>query len=153
MSDRSITEDALKLKGWVKDAQGNWAKPKRVVPEPVVVSREEFTKLAGEPEFQKRFQRLWRSLDGPEIVDEHRFHPGRKWRLDYAHLATKTGIELHGSVWTQGRHTRGGGFIGDREKMNAAQRLGWVVFELTPEMVNEMQIRDIIDTIKKRQTT
>jgi len=61
---------------------------------------------------------------------EHQFHPKRKWRFDRADTKRKIAVEFHGGVWSSGRHTRGQGFIDDREKMNEAQAMGWRVIEL-----------------------
>lgn len=69
------------------------------------------------------------------IETEYRFHPPRRWRFDYCLKEYKIAIEFNGSVWTQGRHTRGQGYINDREKINQAQIDGWLVLELTTEMV------------------
>lgn len=60
---------------------------------------------------------------------EYRVVPGRRWRFDYAYPQYKIGIEIHGGVWVSGRHTRGSGFIKDREKMNRAVLAGWLVLE------------------------
>ena len=68
---------------------------------------------------------------------EYRFHPPRRWRWDYAVPSIKLGIEFHGSIWTQGRHTRGMGFMNDREKMNQAQIDGWLVLEIVSEFVRD----------------
>lgn len=65
----------------------------------------------------------------PCPVPEVRFHPVRRWRLDWAWPDLKVALEVHGGVFRQGRHTRGAGFEGDREKMNEAQLAGWVVIE------------------------
>jgi hypothetical protein len=35
---------------------------------------------------ERRFELLWRILNGPELVREFQFHPTRKWRADFAHL-------------------------------------------------------------------
>lgn len=70
-----------------------------------------------------------------EFVCEHRFHKTRKWRLDYFIPSLKIGIELHGGVHTNGRHTRGIGFTEDREKMNEAMISGILVLEVTTEQV------------------
>ena len=40
-----------------------------------------------------RFELLWRILDGPALEQEYRFHPTRKWRIDYYHAPTRTGLE------------------------------------------------------------
>jgi hypothetical protein len=83
---------------------------------------------------------------GLEYVPEYRFCIGRKWRFDWAVLgirrkgtirgqAVRMAIEINGSVWTQGRHTRGAGYIKDMEKRNFANLLGWTLFEFTPDQI------------------
>jgi len=66
---------------------------------------------------------------------EHRFHPTRRWRFDFANPAKKIAIELHGAIFTQGRHSRGAGIEGDMEKINEAQMLGWDVLCFSGGMV------------------
>ena len=66
---------------------------------------------------------------------EYRFHPLRQWRLDLYSRAYRLGIELHGGIFSGGRHIRGSGFIGDREKMNAAAELAITVFEYWPAAI------------------
>jgi very-short-patch-repair endonuclease len=61
-------------------------------------------------------------------VREHRFHPSRKWRFDFAFPERMCAVEVEGGMWTNGRHNRGGGAIADMEKYNVAAALGWFVF-------------------------
>jgi hypothetical protein len=68
----------------------------------------------------------------PAPVAEHRFHVERKWRFDYAWPVLKIALEVEGGVWTNGRHTRGAGFLKDCEKYNAAAVMGWRVLRVTP---------------------
>jgi len=93
------------------------------------------------------FYKIWCSLDGPELATEHRFHPERRWRFDFAHLPTKTAIEINGGVWSGGRHVRGAGYLRDREKINAAQMLGWKVFELGTGQVTTDNVQAIINHV------
>ncbi len=79
-----------------------------------------------------RFERLLRSVGLPAPVREHRFHPVRRWRFDYAWLEQKVALEVDGGVWTGGRHTRGAGFVKDMEKLNAAVVAGWRVVRVVP---------------------
>lgn len=84
------------------------------------------------------------------IETEYRFAPPRRWRFDYAIPGTsetpyKIAIEFNGSVWTQGRHTRGQGYINDREKINQAQIDGWLVLELTTEMVKSGKAYEMVE--------
>lgn len=59
---------------------------------------------------------------------EFEFHPTRRWRFDFAFPDRMCAVECEGAVWTNGRHTRGSGFVADCEKYNEAARLGWFVF-------------------------
>jgi len=71
----------------------------------------------------------------PKPVTEHRFHPGRRWRFDYAWEHALVALEVEGGAWTKGRHTRGQGFIDDMEKYNQAVLLGWRVVRFTPDQI------------------
>jgi very-short-patch-repair endonuclease len=74
-----------------------------------------------------------------KFVRELRFHPTRLWRFDFAFPDMKIAVEVHGGIHKAGRHTRGTGFRQDREKMNSAQLLGWIVLEVTPEHIKSGQ--------------
>lgn len=63
----------------------------------------------------------------PYPAFEYKFCAGRKYAFDLAYPNIKLGIEIDGSVFAMGRHTRGTGFIGDCRKLNLAARLGWTV--------------------------
>jgi hypothetical protein len=89
--------------------------------------------------------RGWPDPAHGKAADECRFHPTRRWRFDYAWSARKVAVEVHGSTWAAGRHTRGKGFAGDREKVNEAQLLGWLVLEVTYDQVRSGQLFDWLD--------
>lgn len=72
------------------------------------------------------------------MVEEHKFHPTRRWRFDFADLENKIAIECEGGIWTSGRHTRGAGFSNDTEKYNQAVLLGWRVLRYC----SDIQIRE-----------
>ena len=65
------------------------------------------------------------------FVREYQFDAVRKWRFDFALPEHKLAIEVEGGIWTQGRHTRGSGYIKDLEKYNAAAAQGWKVLKFT----------------------
>jgi very-short-patch-repair endonuclease len=71
---------------------------------------------------------------------EHRFHSTRRWRFDAAFPEHKIAVEIDGGVWTQGRHTRGSGFMRDQEKTNAAALLGWRVFRFVPSQLDTGEV-------------
>lgn len=80
---------------------------------------------------------------GEEVVLEHRFHPTRQFRFDYAILSKKIAVEYqgHGAMAKPkgdkgkpqhfGGHASVHGLGKDAEKLNEAQRLGWRVIVVT----------------------
>ena len=72
---------------------------------------------------------------GCEMVQQHKFHPTRRWLLDFADEASKVGVEIDGGEFVNGAHNRGSQMARDYEKRNAAIELGWVIFQLTGAMV------------------
>lgn len=83
-----------------------------------------------------------------DCIKEHKFHPVRRWRFDYAIPIAKIAIEVEGGVWTGGRHTSPKGFLNDIEKYNTATIMGWRLLRTTPDRLcsNEtlQMVRDII---------
>ncbi len=98
-----------------------------------------------------KFEHLWQSWGGPELTKEHRFHPHRRWRLDYYHAPTRTAVELEGGLFSGGRHTRAAGFLGDCEKYNAAAMMGITVLRLGTGQVDHQHVTEIIDWIRKQE--
>ena len=74
---------------------------------------------------------LWLTQKG--WIREHKFHPVRKWRWDWADVTNKLAIEIQGGVWIGGRHTSGSGFVKDMEKYNAGVVFGWRLLAYTPQ--------------------
>lgn len=66
----------------------------------------------------------------PEPLEEHHVLGDRR-RFDFAWPDRKVAVEVHGGVFSSGRHIRGRGFIADRAKMRAAILAGWIVLEFT----------------------
>jgi hypothetical protein len=88
----------------------------------------------------------------PRPEREYRFDTGgRKWRFDLAWVGRMVAVECHGATWSAGRHTTGGGFEKDREKMNAAALQGWLVLEVTDRHIrNGMAIEWIEMALSRR---
>ena len=55
---------------------------------------------------ERQFINLWQILNGPDLEREYRFEPMRRWRADFAHLASRTLLEVEGGLYQQGRHQR-----------------------------------------------
>lgn len=72
------------------------------------------------------------------ITPEYRFYPPRRWRFDYSIVNLKIAIEIEGAAWSNGRHTRGKGYIADMEKYNRATLEGWRILRYTPQQIDNM---------------
>lgn len=82
-------------------------------------------------------------------VREHRFHPDRRWRFDFAWPEVKVAAEVEGGIFSGGAHTRGAHFRSDCEKYNAAAELGWRVFRYTDREIKHgdaaVQLERVLD--------
>jgi len=70
-----------------------------------------------------------------EFEQEFKFHLTRQWRADFHLVNKKILVEVEGGIWSNGRHTRGKGYLGDMEKYNAAVMLGYQVIRFSTEQV------------------
>jgi len=68
-------------------------------------------------------------------IAEHKFHPSRKWRVDFANVAMKLAIEIEGGTHSNGRHNRAAGFEADSIKYNTLAAMGWTLFRFTGHLV------------------
>lgn len=75
------------------------------------------------------------SYDLPVPVREYRFHPARRWRVDYAWPEHRLAVEIEGGAWVGGRHVRGPGFTKDMEKYNELALAGWSLLRFTPRQL------------------
>lgn len=93
---------------------------------------------------ERKFLLLWESFRGPALEREYPFHSERKWRADFAHVGSRTIVEIEGGIYVQGRHTRPAGFIKDAEKHFHAWLLGWSVIRLTAPQITTENVGRII---------
>jgi very-short-patch-repair endonuclease len=93
---------------------------------------------------EKHFELLWRALDGPPLEKEFRFHLTRRWRADFAHLESRTLIEIEGGIYVNGRHNRGAGFAADLEKYLEASLAGWRVVRLGPNELTAENLNRLV---------
>jgi very-short-patch-repair endonuclease len=87
---------------------------------------------------------FWQSLGITQPTPEFKFHPTRKWRIDYAWPDIKLAVEIEGAIWKNGRHTRGSGFSKDIEKYNMLTELGWQLLRYEPSKIDYLQIKRIV---------
>lgn len=86
--------------------------------------------LADTMAFQLRAARLSSGME-----TEHRFHPKRRWRFDFAWPSRMVALEVEGGTYAGGRHTRGAGYAADIEKYNEAALCGWRVLRADAKQV------------------
>ena len=80
-------------------------------------------------------------------VEEYRFHPTRRWRIDFAFPDIKLAIEKEGAVWVGGRHIHPSGFIKDMEKYDALTEMGWRLLRYEPKHIDYEQIKRVYDSL------
>jgi len=95
-----------------------------------------------------KFELLWKLHNGPNLIKEHKFHPTRRFRIDYFH-DSGVAIEIEGGIWTRGRHTRGMGFLSDMQKYNLMAERGILLFRIPASNIAASWVLPIIDTIKR----
>ena len=88
----------------------------------------------------------------PTPVAEYRFHPTRKWRMDWAWADQKLALEIDGGVWVRGAHGRGTGIVRDQEKGREAAALGWRIIRCQPKELFTPGVLDAINRALKWRT-
>ena len=96
------------------------------------------------PDYRPIMKLMCQAHGIPEPEAELKFHPKRKWRLDFAWMPQKVALEIEGGVWTGGRHTRGSGFIKDMEKYNEAVLAGYLLLRCTPAQLEHFEVAPLI---------
>ncbi len=76
---------------------------------------------------------------------------GRKelFRADYAWPNHKVALEVDGGVWTQGRHTRGSGYVKDIEKRNLYALAGYRLIVCVPTTLCSKETIQLIKDVLK----
>lgn len=97
---------------------------------PRIPLEREFSEIdAWEKDFQERYAKTKRS---------------KRYRLDFAHPDSRTGIEIQGGVYMRGRHVTGSGYERDCRKYNLAYTSGWTIFLLTSTMAKDAFWHELI---------
>lgn len=82
-------------------------------------------------------------LEGADLVGQYKFHPTRKWALDFAFPSQRLAIEIDG----RGRHQTVVGARGDSEKRNTAVCMGWRV--LVFQAVDKARAHEWVEITKE----
>jgi very-short-patch-repair endonuclease len=102
---------------------------------------------------EQAFLLMLKARKMPTPTPEYRFHPTRKFRLDWAWVDAKVGLEVDGGIWTGGAHGRGTGITRDQEKTNLAAGLGWRILRCTPSKLMADETLDHINRALQWRTT
>ena len=79
---------------------------------------------------------------------EYKFHSKRRWRLDFAWIDQKIGVEVEGGIWLpRSGHNTGVGISRDVEKGNALTLLGWKLIRVTGKMIKNGEALNVIESI------
>ena len=86
----------------------------------------------------------------PNPLVEHRFHPTREWRFDYAWPAELVALEVEGGIFSkdgkQSAHRSISGILRDIEKYSEAACLGWRILRVIPD---DLQNQKTMDRIRR----
>ena len=85
-----------------------------------------------------------------QLIPQYKVLPKRKFKIDFAHLPSKTGIEIQGGRWIKGGHTSGNGMFTDCEKSLLCAQYGWLIIPIVDKMISEEYIEIIYSVISER---
>lgn len=85
---------------------------------------------------------------------EYRFHPKRKWRLDFCWPDRKPplAVEVEGGLWVQGRHNRAKSMVADMEKYNELSLMGYTLLRVPGDWVKSGRALNEIERALRRTT-
>ena len=92
-------------------------------------------------------EREYSDIEAWEVDYQQRYAKSKRskrYRLDFAHPASRIGIEIQGGVYMRGRHVTGSGYERDCRKYNIAYTSGWTIFLLTSTMTKDLFWFDLI---------
>lgn len=87
---------------------------------------------------------MFTSIGLPEPKREYKFHPKRKWRIDYCWPHHKLAVEIEGGIWVYGRHNRATTFLKDMEKYNELAIAGFFLLRFTPKQWESLEAHHTI---------
>lgn len=117
-------------------------KPKRLS---VATSAKTHATARSEPsELEKHLLMSIRAAGVPEPVREYRFHPTRKWRVDFCWPTHMLAVEVEGGLYRGGGHTSVAGLKRDIEKHRALTLMRWRLLRFHGDEVRSGLATEII---------
>jgi len=91
-----------------------------------------------------------RGLPTPER--EFRFHPTRKWRVDFVWVKERLAVECEGGVWRKGggAHSHPLNIERDIEKSNALTLAGYHLLRITDKTIRSGEAFEMVRSFLKR---
>ena len=89
----------------------------------------------------------------PEPQRQYRFHPVRRWQLDFAWPDKKVACEVQGGIWMQTRTGRGKGHAHpkrveeDCEKFCHLAMAGWLVLPVIPRWIRDWTAIEWLESV------
>lgn len=108
------------------------------------VAPEAAQKRSGASALEDHLLRSMRAAGLPEPEREYRFHATRKWRLDFAFVEQRLGVEVEGGIYRGGGHTHVKDLKRDMEKSNALTLAGWRLLRFHGDQVRSGEATDVI---------
>jgi very-short-patch-repair endonuclease len=119
----------------------------RPVPAPAARKRAK----VGESDLEVSFRRQAKTAGIDKgMIQEYRFHPVRKWRMDFAWPDRKVALEIDGGTWSSGGHVRGAYYEETCVKLNEAALASWQVYRVTNHMVEDGRALATIEAALKK---
>lgn len=79
-----------------------------------------------------------------DVVTEYKFHPKRRWKVDFYLPEFGLCIEKEGGIWSDGRHVHPSGFLSDCTKYNEITAAGLSLIRVTTQNINKSETFDLI---------
>ena len=94
-----------------------------------------------------------KTLGLPIPEREYRFHPVRRWRLDFYWPCCDFAVEVEGGTFVNGGHSRGLGFEKDCEKYGQAMLAGITVYRCTGNIIKRGEAVQVIEKMLCKSPT
>ncbi len=113
------------------------------------VIRNKKRKTAPLPYF-KQYPTFFRLINGnpgiPEPIEEYKFHPKRRWRVDICWPDQKLALEIEGGTFMKsgGGHRSVTGYHKDMEKYNAMSIQGYFLLRFTTREMESCESYDVL---------
>lgn len=105
--------------------------------------------MAKQSYLEREFELMLRTANLSGYEREYKFHPVRKWRIDFAWVLERLAVEVDGGVRTG--HARFDNALREAEKAEALLLAGWTLYRIPGPWIVQRDVRvwrsECIETI------